>query len=92
VATGAACGVLAHPGRVRAVVFNHDGSLLASAGSDSIIRLWDVNAGACQRVLATPKPYEGLNITGVVGLSAMQKSTLRALGAIDRGDAMLAPG
>jgi WD40 repeat protein/transcriptional regulator with XRE-family HTH domain len=92
VATGAACGVLAHPGRVRTVVFNHDGSLLASAGSDSIIRLWDVGAGTCRRELATPKPYEGLNITGVVGLSAMQKSTLRALGAIDRADAMPAPG
>ncbi|HYF65678.1 MAG TPA: helix-turn-helix domain-containing protein [Herpetosiphonaceae bacterium] len=90
-ATGEPCGVMLHPGRVRTVAFNHDGSLLASGGSDSNIRLWDVRAMACRRVLAAPKPYQGLNISGVSGLSELQHGMLRALGAVDQaGTAALA--
>ncbi len=39
----------AHLGAVRALAFSRDGHLLASAGGDRSIRLWDVNAGPALR-------------------------------------------
>jgi len=33
--------------------------------------------------LRTPRPYEGMNIAGVAGLTEAQKSTLKALGAVE---------
>ena len=37
----------------------------------------------CLRTLQVPRPYEGMNITGVTGLTEAQKSTLKMLGAVD---------
>jgi WD40 repeat protein len=45
VAAGKPVAALAgHKGTVRAVTFSGDGSLLASAGSDGTIRLWEINS------------------------------------------------
>jgi hypothetical protein len=35
------------------------------------------------RTLRRDRPYERLNITGIQGLTEVQKSTLRALGAVE---------
>jgi len=35
--------------------------------------------------IRAPKLYEGMNITGVTGLTEVQKATLRALGAVENG-------
>jgi hypothetical protein len=35
------------------------------------------------KTLRIDRPYEGMNITGVTGLTDAQKSTLKALGAVD---------
>jgi WD40 repeat protein len=56
--------------------------LLASSSEDQTIQLWDIKTGECIKILRTPKPYEGMNITGVFGLTESQKNTLLALGAI----------
>jgi hypothetical protein len=40
--------------------------------------------GECLKTLIIPKLYEGINITGVMGLTEAQKATLKALGAIER--------
>ncbi len=37
----------------------------------------------CLQILRVPRPYEGMNITGVTGLTEAQKSTLKMLGAGD---------
>lgn len=57
--------------------------ILASGSEDETIRLWDLETGSCIRVLQGPKPYEGMNISGVKGLTEAQKTTLKALGAIE---------
>mgnify|MGYP005840425829 CR=1 FL=1 len=36
----------------------------------------------CVKTLRVPRPYEGMNITGVTGLTDAQKSTLEMLGAV----------
>ncbi|GAB4380942.1 MAG: NB-ARC domain-containing protein [Elainellaceae cyanobacterium] len=57
--------------------------ILASGSMDETIRLWDVETGQCLKVLRSDRPYEGMNITEVTGLTAAQKATLKALGAIE---------
>ncbi|MEG4803616.1 NB-ARC domain-containing protein [Microcoleus sp. ARI1-B5] len=56
--------------------------MLASCSLDETIRLWDVESGNCLQVLRPQRLYEGMNITGVTGLTEAQKATLKALGAI----------
>jgi WD40 repeat protein len=69
---------------VVAVDFSSAGGLLAGGSEDGSVRLWDSSSGEIRQVLRMPRPYEGMNISGVRGLSAAQRRTLRALGAIER--------
>ncbi|MEH2334443.1 NB-ARC domain-containing protein [Nostoc sp.] len=72
-----------HSLRVLSVVFSPDGQTLASGSQDETIKLWDVLTGKCLKTLRSPRPYEGMNITGVTGLTAAQLVTLKALGAVE---------
>ncbi len=72
-----------HNGRVWSIVFHPHGQLLASGGEDETIKLWDVLTGDCLQTLIADRPYEGMNITGVTGLTAAQVMTLKALGAVE---------
>jgi WD40 repeat protein len=56
--------------------------IIASSSEDQTIRLWNVETGECLKILRTPRPYEGMNITGVVGLTESVRSSLLALGTI----------
>jgi WD40 repeat protein len=43
--------------------------MLASSSEDQTICLWNIETGECLKILRTPRPYEGMNITGVIGLT-----------------------
>jgi WD40 repeat protein len=60
--------------------------MLASSGDDSTMRLWDLGNGELLQTLRRDRPYERLNITGTRGLTAAQKATLCALGAIEEDE------
>lgn len=71
-----------HADWVRAVTSNLYCKLLVSGSLDGTIVLWDVETGKDLKKLRAIRPYEGMNITGVIGLTEAQKSTLISLGAI----------
>lgn len=71
-----------HQGLIWSVCFNPNGDTIASGSEDQTVRLWDISTGKCLRTLRADSPYEGMNITGVTGLTEGQKATLRALGAV----------
>lgn len=73
-----------HTHWVLSVAFSHKGHLLASSGADETVKLWEPQTGNSVQTLRIDRPYEGMNITGVTGLTEAQKATLRALGAIEQ--------
>jgi WD40 repeat protein len=70
-----------HEEAVEAVRFNPDSSLIASCSQDATIRIWDVKTGDHKKLLRVSRPYEGMNISGVTGLSDAEKALLLSLGA-----------
>mgnify|MGYP002777920600 CR=1 FL=1 len=74
-----------HSYEVRALAFSPDAQILASSGGNETIKLWDVKTWECLKNLSD-RPYENMNITGATGLTAAEKATLKALGAIDEQD------
>ncbi len=72
-----------HTNSVWSVAFGPDGKHLASGSDDKTIRLWNVETGTCVDTLKNKEPYEGMNITGVSGLTESEISTLEQLGAVN---------
>lgn len=74
-----------HTSAVWSVAFSPDGKTLASGSEDEKIKLWDINEiGKCLHTFRADRPYEGMNITGVTGLTKAQIATLIALGAFEQ--------
>ncbi|MEA5623288.1 WD40 repeat domain-containing protein [Nostoc sp. UHCC 0251] len=72
-----------HTSGVCSVSFNSLSNILASTSQDDVIKLWDVATGECMKTLKVDRLYEGMNIRGVTGLTAAQRSALLALGAVE---------
>ncbi|GAB1543843.1 hypothetical protein NUACC21_65190 [Scytonema sp. NUACC21] len=68
---------------VLSVAFSPNGKVLVSSSSDGTIGIWDVEIGDCLKTLKDMSLYEGMNISGVTGLTEAEKETLKALGAIE---------
>lgn len=84
VATGECLRTLnGHQGIVWSVAFSPIAPIVASGSEDETIRLWQVETGECLKQLRADRPYEGMNIQGVIGLTEAQKLTLKALGAVE---------
>ncbi|YAF97789.1 MAG: NB-ARC domain-containing protein [Nodularia sp. CChRGM 3473] len=71
---------------VRAMIFSPNGDTLTSGSQDETIKVWDVLTGECLKTLQQPRLCEGMNITGVTGLTAAQIATLKALGAVEEAE------
>lgn len=72
-----------HENWVWSVAFGPDGQTLVSGSSDETLRLWEVETGDCLNIMRLLRPYEGMNITGTKGLTKAQRTTLKALGAVE---------
>jgi len=78
-------GVLeGHSNKIWSVAFSSDNRLLASGSEDETIRIWDIDTRQCISILRGDRPYERMNIFQAIGLTDAQKSTLRALGAMEQ--------
>ncbi|WP_230967177.1 NB-ARC domain-containing protein [Nostoc sp. NZL] len=73
-----------HSSQIRSVAFSPDGQILASGSEDETIQLWNVTTGDRLKTLRADRPYEGMNISGVTGLTSAQIDTLKALGAVEQ--------
>jgi WD40 repeat protein len=72
-----------HTEMIYCLSFHPSGHWLASGSWDETIKIWDVQTGTCVQTLRSDRPYEGMNIWGVNGLTAAQKGTLKVLGAVE---------
>ena len=72
-----------HDSGIRSVKFSSDGATLISAGLDEKVFLWDFHTRELKHVLKINKPYKGMNITHINGLTDAEKSTLFSLGAVE---------
>lgn len=73
-----------HDGPIFSIGLSPDGHTLASSSTDETIKLWDIQTGEYLKTIRSLRPYEGMNITGVTGITLAQKATLKALGAVER--------
>lgn len=73
-----------HKSWIWSVSFSPDGRFIATGSVDGTVKLWNVPDGSYSHTLRPERPYEGMNITGIRGLSEAQKSMLKVLGAFEQ--------
>ncbi len=85
--TGNCISVLrGHSHRIRSVTFSPSGDVLTSGSDDGLIICWNVLTFEPFQFLRNERPYEGMNIAHVKGLTEAQIASLKTLGAIDLPD------
>ncbi len=72
-----------HTNLVWSIAFHPEEPIIISGSQDQTLKLWNVQTGECLQTLRADRPYEGMNITGVTGITDTQKLTLKALGALE---------
>jgi len=73
----------AHKAYVYFVTFSPTGRHFISSSIDGIAHLWDAASGQSIHTFRAPRPYDGMDITGVTGISEAQRTALKALGAVE---------
>lgn len=58
--------------------------ILAGSSHHGTIHLWNAHNGTCLRTLTAIRPYEGMNILGVTGITTAQRLALQTLGAVEQ--------
>jgi WD40 repeat protein len=76
-----------HDSGITTIALSPDRRRLASGTADGTIKLWDWSAGLdqplpCLDTIQVVRPYEGLNITDITGLTEAEQESLRRLGAV----------
>ena len=74
-----------HRAPIWSLMYSPDGKTLVSGSADSTIRVWNAISGECLLVLNNSL-CDGLDITGVVGLSAVQRTALMLMGAAEHSE------
>jgi WD40 repeat protein len=69
------------------VAFSADAQQLASGSYDGTVRVWDVPSGTCLHTLRSDRRYERVDITGLTGVTEVQRGILLALGAVEHDNA-----
>lgn len=64
------------------LAFHPQHPILASSSNDGTIHLWDIANDTRLSTLNGQRPYEGMDITGVTGLTEAERTSLISLGAI----------
>ncbi|NDJ16399.1 NB-ARC domain-containing protein [Myxacorys almedinensis] len=84
-----------HSRWIRELCYGSEGRVLASCSQDETIKLWQLpdqqnsiplHRATLIQTLRVPRPYEGLNLTGAVGLTMAQLTAMQRLGAIAPSD------
>ena len=70
-----------HERRVRSVDVSSDGETIVSGSMDTTLKVWCLDQDQCLRTLQPSRPYEGMRIRGVTGVTDAQVESLKALGA-----------
>ncbi len=70
--------------RLTSIDFDPRGRRLAIAGEEETIRLWDTQSARLLSVMGPDRLYEGLDITSARGLTPAQRTSLLALGAVEK--------
>jgi WD40 repeat protein len=83
--------LIGHQSWVWSVAASGCGRFLASASEDETIRIWDIANGQLRSTHRASRPFEGMNITGITGLTKAQINALKTLGAQDLADTKIAP-
>jgi hypothetical protein len=60
-----------------------DGQLLVSGGPDGMVHVWEPRSGTRIRTLTAQGRYQGLDITGLTGVTEAQRAALLAMGAVE---------
>jgi WD40 repeat protein/transcriptional regulator with XRE-family HTH domain len=72
-----------HDSLVFSLAWSPDGGRLAVGRASGWISLWDRETRSVCGMLRCGRTYEGMQITGITGVSAEQRATLLQLGAMD---------
>ncbi len=72
-----------YPDWIWSIAMSPDAENLVIGSDAKTLQLWNINTGVCIKTLKAERLYEGMNITGVTGITNDRKATLKVLGAVE---------